>query len=107
MNVISGSAEGRQWACNKTEPTKGSVETQLKFYEYKYIRHILMSMIEFQKKNFPNGVITEHKEPIPYFIYECDMNYVQMLIDKMTKRMEEFEPYISKHTTAHTGYWDV
>jgi tRNA (guanosine-2'-O-)-methyltransferase len=27
--------------------------------------------------------------------------------DKMTNRMKEFEPYISKNTTAHTGYWDV
>ena len=98
---------GRQWACNKTEPTSGSVETQLKFYEYKYIRHILMSILDFQKKNTPNGTLTDHTESIPYFVYELDPKYLQMLIDKMTNRMKEFEPYISKNTTAHTGYWDV
>ena len=107
MNTISGSNMGRQWACTETEPTRGSEETKLKFYEYKYIRHILMSIQTFTEKNFPDGIMTEHKEHIPYFIYELDPKQIQTLIDKMTARMEEFEPYISKHTTAHTGYWDI
>lgn len=107
MNIISGSAYGRQWVCEETEPLTGSSDTRLKFYEYKYIRHILMGLLEFQKKNSPNGIATDHKEAIPYFVYECDPNYIQMLVDKMTTRMKEFEPYISKHTTAHTGYWEV
>ena len=107
MIMISGSGEKGPWAWEQASLPRGSAETQLQFYEYKYIRHILMSMIKFQKKNFPNGVTTEHKEPIPYFIYECDMSYVQKLIDKMTSRMVEFEPYISKNTTCHTGYWDI
>ena len=98
--VISGSAWGRQWACASTSELSGSNDTKLKFYEYKYIRHILMSMLEFMEKN-------QGKEGLPFFIYELDPKYVKMLIDKMTARMEEFEPYISKHTTAHTGYWDV
>lgn len=107
MNIISGSSDGRQWACNKTGPIKGSVETQLKFYEYKWIRQLLIDIVEFQTKNSPEGMITDHTESIPYFVYRCDPNYLQKIIDKMTKRMEEFEPYISKHTTAHTGYWDI
>ena len=106
-DVISGSNDGRQWACNKTPPASPSSETRLKFYEYKYIRRILWSIQDFTKKNFPDGIMTEHKESIPYFIYEIDPKYLQMLIDKMTARMEEFEPYISRETTAHTGYWEV
>ena len=106
--TISGSAEGRQWACNKTEPTKGSAETQLNFYEYKWLRKLLMEIVDFMDKNIPTlGVTVDHTNPLPYFVYHCDKKYLQTLIDKMTKRMEEFEPYISKNTTAHTGYWDV
>jgi hypothetical protein len=85
----------------------GSAETQLKFYEYKWIRQLLIDIIAFQKKNSPDGMMIDHKESIPYFVYNCDPNYLKMLVDKMTKRMEEFEPWISKNTTAHTGYWDV
>ena len=96
MNTISGSNMGRQWACNQTEPTRGSEETKLKFYEYKYIRHILMSLIEFMEKNASQ----ESSQKMPYFVHQLDPKYVQMLIAKMTARMEEFEPYISKHTTA-------
>ena len=105
--LITGSGEKGPWAWEQESLPSGSADTRLKFYEYKYIRHILMGLIEFQKKNSPDGIMTDHKEPIPFFVYECDPNYVQMLIDKMTARMEEFEPYISKHTTAHTGYWEV
>lgn len=105
--TISGSAYGRQWACQETDHPTGSAETRLNFYEYKYIRHILMSIMGFTERNFPGGTMTEHKESVPYFIYELDPKYVQMLIDKMTARMVEFEPYISKHTTAHIGYWEV
>lgn len=105
--TISGSAYGLQWACQETDHPTGSAETRLKFYEYKYIRHILISLLEFQRKNSPNGIMDGHKESIPYFVYECDPKYIQMLIDKMTARMVEYEPYISKHTTAHTGYWEV
>lgn len=94
---------GRQWACNQTEPTRGSEETKLKFYEYKYIRHILMSLIEFMEKNASQ----ESSQKMPYFVHQLDPKYVQMLIAKMTARMEEFEPYISKHTSAHTGYWNI
>ena len=108
MSMISGSNMGRPWEWEESEPqTTGSVDTRLKLYEYKYIRHILMGLIDFQKKNSPDGMIIDHKEPIPFFVYECDPNYIQMLIDKMTARMKEFEPWISRETTAHTGYWEV
>ena len=103
MNTISGSNMGRQWACTQTEPTRGSEETKLKFYEYKYIRHILMSIMEFMEKNSSY----ESRQKMPYFVHELDPKQIQTLIDKMTARMKEFEPYISKHTTAHTGYWDI
>jgi len=98
--LITGSGEKGPWAWPQESYPSGSADTQLKFYEYKYIRHILMSILTFMEKN-------QGKEGLPYFVYELDPKYVQMLIDKMTSRMKEFEPYISKHTTAHTGYWDI
>lgn len=105
--LITGSGEKGPWAWPQESLPSGSADTRLQFYEYKYIRHILMSIQTFTKKNFPDGIMTEHKESIPYFIYELDPKYLQMLIDKMTARMKEFEPYISRETTAHTGYWEV
>jgi hypothetical protein len=101
--LVTGSGEKGPWAWPQESLPSGSADTQLKFYEYKYIRHILMSIIEFMNKNRSKESI----QKMPYFIYELDPNYVQMIIDKMTARMKEFEPYISKHTTAHTGYWDI
>lgn len=101
--MISGSGEKGPWVWPQETLPEGSEDTKLKFYEYKYIRHILMSIIDFMEKNRTSGSIAK----MPYFVHELDPNYVKMLIDKMTARMKEFEPYVSKHTTAHTGYWEV
>jgi len=98
--LITGSGEKGPWAWPQESLPKGSADTQLKFYEYKYIRHILMSILAFMEKN-------KHKEGLPYFVHELDPNYVKMIVDKMTSRMVEFEPYISKNTTCHTGYWEI
>lgn len=80
---------------------------QLNFYEYKWIRALLYDIIAFQKKNSPNGIMVDHKEPMPYFVYKCDPRFLQAIADKMTDRMKEFEPWVSRNTTAHTGYWDI
>ena len=100
---VSGSGEKGPWCWEQTTPLVGSENTKLKFYEYKYIRHILMSIIDFQEKNRSEESIKK----MPYFVHEIDPNYVKKLIDKMTARMKEFEPDISKNTTCHTGYWEV
>lgn len=50
---------------NTAHPTE---ENKLTFYEYKYILNLFMEMLHFVEKNYPNGILTEHKEPVPYFI---------------------------------------